>query len=82
MPFGPWAILATQVLVGPSKKYRENYFTSHFGQNFTMDSYRVGFDVLGVVGKLVKYEVYLSKRKKNQKLFLLSHGAQTTNNQF
>ena len=39
-------------------------------------------EVLGVYGKLVKYVVHSSKRKKFKKLFFFSQAAQTAIDQF
>jgi hypothetical protein len=38
LPFSPWAVLATWLLL---KKYKKNEHNTHFEQNFTMGSYGV-----------------------------------------
>jgi hypothetical protein len=39
MPFSPWAVLATWLLL---RKYKKNEFNTQFEQYFTIGSYGVG----------------------------------------
>jgi hypothetical protein len=63
LPFSPRAILATWKLL---KKYKKNELNIRFEQNFTTGSYevRIGHAWYQVHGKLAKYVVHSSKRKK------------------
>ena len=63
LPFSPWAILATWLPVGVPQKIQENELNTYFEQNFTMGCTESELGVLGVPRKLLKYVVYLSKRK-------------------
>jgi hypothetical protein len=52
----------------------KNELNTHFQQKFATGSYGVGnseLDVLGVHGKLAKYVVHSSKRKKIKKIIFL-----------
>jgi hypothetical protein len=55
---------------------------THFEQKFTMGSYGVRIDVLGVARKLVKYVIHLSKRRNFKKNKFFSQAAQTANDHF
>jgi hypothetical protein len=53
--------------MGAYRKYRKNELNTNFQQKFAMGSYRVGLDMLGVYGKVVKYVVDLFKRENKIK---------------
>jgi hypothetical protein len=64
LSFIPRAILAPCLYEGPLLKIQKNEFTIQNEEKFTMGSYGVRFDVLGVAEKLVKYVVHSSKYNK------------------
>jgi hypothetical protein len=42
LPFSPWVVLATGLMLELLRKYKKNELNTRFQQNFTMGSYEVG----------------------------------------
>jgi hypothetical protein len=61
--FSPWAVLATWLHVGAPQKIKDNKLNTFLNKTSPHTHIELELEVLGVPKKLVKYVVYLSKRK-------------------
>jgi hypothetical protein len=63
MPLSLWTTSATWLHVEAPQKYMKNELNIRFQQKSPRAHTKLELNMLGVYGKLVKYEVHSSKRK-------------------
>jgi hypothetical protein len=74
LPFSPWAVSAIWLHVGaPQENIGKMSLILVFNKNLPRAHTKLELDMLGVHGKLVKYVVHPSKRKKLGKNYFSSH---------
>jgi hypothetical protein len=80
LPFNPWAVLATWLHIGAPQKTQEKWTQNLFWTKIRHGPHTESeFDVLGVLGKLVKYIVRSSKRKNWKKMIFLQASCPNNN---
>ena len=83
MTFSPWAVVAMYFAYRISSKSTRKIIHNQFWNENTPRTHKgLKFDMLGVVGKLVKCVITCTKKELKKKLKIPSCGAQTSNNEF